>query len=141
MSAESIWEVMTMKIFEGYVFRHKADQELYDLCSAFKAGRISEADVRERLKKYSRWVDVADFEGASIDASGKDVFWFPFDCEDSAFRPATSEFEQWASSLGIPGMYMDPDGGDWYLVVQTDEALEQLRKQAEGKYKIVDGFW
>jgi hypothetical protein len=31
--------------------------------------------------------------------------------------------------------------GDGYLVADTEEALQQLRQRAEGRYDIVNGIW
>jgi hypothetical protein len=140
------WVVTTITTPDGFVFHHEADDALQALCSDFEAEKLTETQVREALIPYAEFIDIADFDDVSVDGTG---FGFPFDCDDVEYLPATTGFMAWAARLGIPGVHWDiPDWttssvmtGDGYLVADTEEALQQLRQRAEGRYDIVNGIW
>jgi hypothetical protein len=143
---EKPWTVTAMKTLEGFVFHHEADDVLHALCSDFETGKLTEAQVREALIPYAEFVDLGDFDDMSDVGSG---FGFPFACDDVYYMPATEDFEAWAAGLGIPGVHWKlPNGtdssvmtGDGYVVADNEEALQQLRQRAEGRYDIVNGIW
>lgn len=78
------------------------------------------------------------------------VFGFPFECNsrENFYQPAIGQFVGWALSQNVSGVrWYEFDAGSPVAAevsnraVDSDEALDELRKRAVGKYEIVQDYW